>query len=182
MLPIYYVHVMYVDIMNTSYTYHFLDPNNFYSFPVLIVLNDVLCFCLKVTIYNNMVLSQGHNLKITVPSQGHNLQQRGTVSRSQSKHHGSVSRSLHQRGSVSRSQSKHHGSFSRSLSTTSRFCLKVTIYNITVLSQGHILQTYGSVSTSQSTQYGYVSMSLSITSLFSRSQSISSRFCLKVTI
>jgi len=106
MLPIYYVHVMYVDIMNTSYTYHFLDPNNFYSFPVLIVLNDVLCFCLKVTIYNNMVLSQGHNLKITVPSQGHNLQQRGTVSRSQSKHHGSVSRSQ---------------------STTTRFCLKVTI-------------------------------------------------------
>ena len=55
MLPSYYVHVMYMDIINTSYIYHFLDPNNFFIFRILNVLYDILCFCLKVTLYNIIV-------------------------------------------------------------------------------------------------------------------------------
>jgi len=117
-------------IINTSYTYHFLDANNFFIFPFLIVLNDVLCFCLKVTIYNtklsqghnlqNQVLSQGHNLQYHVLSQGHNLQHQ-VVSRSQST----------KSSSVSRSQPTTSSCLKVTIYNT-KFCLKVTIYSIMV--------------------------------------------------
>lgn len=44
-----------LDIINTSDIYHFLDPNNFFIFRILNVLNDISCFCLKVTLYNIIV-------------------------------------------------------------------------------------------------------------------------------